>query len=246
MKAAALVRLYGVVQGVGFRFFAQSHAYQLSLTGFARNEDDGSLTVYVEGEREAIARFIDRVIRGPRLSRVTRYEVSWREYTGKYGDFYVERWDQLDGMPAARLSGEGAGRVPLAPGTPSVYLLFFRLGHRCVVRVRGGREFKLEPGSYVYVGSAKGTLRARLIRHFGPKTRYFWNVDYLTGRVRPITVLVLTGHYEEKMVAMRLSRCLGYIEGFGNADDKKSPSHLFFVRAGLGEALDAVSSCLLS
>lgn len=91
MKAAATIRVYGVVQGVGFRFFAQRVASSLSLTGFARNEEDGSVTIHVEGEREDIAKFVDEVNRGPRLARVSRVDVSWKPYAGTYYDFSIER-----------------------------------------------------------------------------------------------------------------------------------------------------------
>ncbi|MGC8601062.1 MAG: acylphosphatase [Thermoprotei archaeon] len=91
MKASAAIRVYGVVQGVGFRFFAQRVASALSLAGYARNEDDGSVAVYVEGDRENIAKFIDEISRGPRFARVSRVEVSWKPYAGTYYDFSIER-----------------------------------------------------------------------------------------------------------------------------------------------------------
>ncbi|HEV51238.1 MAG TPA: hypothetical protein ENO31_01720 [Thermoprotei archaeon] len=96
MKAAATIRVYGVVQGVGFRFFAQRVASTLSLMGFARNEEDGSVTIFVEGEREDIAKFVDEVNRGPRLARVSRVDVSWKPYAGAYHDFSIERIHHYD------------------------------------------------------------------------------------------------------------------------------------------------------
>lgn len=40
----------GQVQGVGFRYRAQYAAQSLGLTGWVRNEDDGSVTLEVQGE----------------------------------------------------------------------------------------------------------------------------------------------------------------------------------------------------
>lgn len=40
------IRIYGRVQGVGFRVSAQKKADELGITGFVRNEPDG--TVYLE------------------------------------------------------------------------------------------------------------------------------------------------------------------------------------------------------
>ena len=51
-------RFSGVVQGVGFRYEAKMLADRLGLTGWARNEDDGTVTVEIEGEADAIGRFL--------------------------------------------------------------------------------------------------------------------------------------------------------------------------------------------
>lgn len=100
MNAAVFIKLQGTVQGVGFRFFAESKAKRLSLNGFARNEEDGSLTIYVEGERESIAKFIDEVSTGPRLARVSNIEVSWKDFSGEYNDFHIERFiDESQVLP---------------------------------------------------------------------------------------------------------------------------------------------------
>jgi len=40
----------GQVQGVGFRYRAQYAAQSLGLTGWARNEEDGSVTLEVQGD----------------------------------------------------------------------------------------------------------------------------------------------------------------------------------------------------
>ena len=43
------IRAYGRVQGVGFRWFVKRLAEANRLTGFARNEWDGSVTVELQG-----------------------------------------------------------------------------------------------------------------------------------------------------------------------------------------------------
>lgn len=49
---------YGTVQGVGFRYTAMHAANMYRLTGYVRNEYDGSVTCEVQGDEEAIDRFI--------------------------------------------------------------------------------------------------------------------------------------------------------------------------------------------
>ena len=55
------VVFYGTVQGVGFRYTAYHLANLLGLTGWARNEDDGSVTCELQGSRDAIQEFMNRI-----------------------------------------------------------------------------------------------------------------------------------------------------------------------------------------
>ena len=48
------IRVEGRVQGVFFRVSTQRQALKLALTGFVRNETDGSVYIEVEGEQEKL------------------------------------------------------------------------------------------------------------------------------------------------------------------------------------------------
>ena len=48
----------GMVQGVGFRYQAKYSAAALGLTGWVRNEYDGSVTLEVQGDEASIDRLI--------------------------------------------------------------------------------------------------------------------------------------------------------------------------------------------
>ncbi len=50
----AVIRLYGIVQGVGMRYFIWREARKLGLNGFVRNLEDGSVEIVVEGDEERI------------------------------------------------------------------------------------------------------------------------------------------------------------------------------------------------
>ena len=54
----------GYVQGVGFRYRAYHTATMYGLTGWVKNEWDGSVTVEVQGQRDAIDMFIQTVKEG--------------------------------------------------------------------------------------------------------------------------------------------------------------------------------------
>ena len=48
------IQFYGRVQGVGFRYHATYKARELELTGWVRNEDDGSVEMEVQGDPDRI------------------------------------------------------------------------------------------------------------------------------------------------------------------------------------------------
>jgi acylphosphatase len=58
------LQFYGSVQGVGFRYTARHAADMYRLTGYVRNEYDGSVTCEVQGDPEAIDAFIEILSRG--------------------------------------------------------------------------------------------------------------------------------------------------------------------------------------
>ena len=61
----------GLVQGVGYRFFARRLAEQLQLTGFAKNLRDGRVEVYAIGSAESLEAFRNGLNRGPEGSMVS-------------------------------------------------------------------------------------------------------------------------------------------------------------------------------
>lgn len=48
----------GNVQNIGFRFEVQSHAKPLGITGYAKNNEDGSVTAQLQGSLEDINKVI--------------------------------------------------------------------------------------------------------------------------------------------------------------------------------------------
>ena len=54
----------GDVQGVGFRWYAKQAASACGVTGWVRNEYDGSVTMELQGSEETIERVLDAIERG--------------------------------------------------------------------------------------------------------------------------------------------------------------------------------------
>jgi acylphosphatase len=72
-------QVFGMVQGVGFRWFVARHARSLGLTGYARNLPNGSVEVVVDGPEEAMPA-LERLLRtGPANAQVDRVERSTEE-----------------------------------------------------------------------------------------------------------------------------------------------------------------------
>ena len=61
----------GIVQGVGFRFFAQREAEKLHVGGYARNLFDGRVEVLAVGSPSQLAAMKSALERGPRFSSVS-------------------------------------------------------------------------------------------------------------------------------------------------------------------------------
>jgi hydrogenase maturation protein HypF len=71
-----IIRIQGIVQGVGFRPFVYNLAVRLGLAGFVQNQT-GSVRIEVEGETAALDRFVAEVSeRPPPLAYIERF--SWQ------------------------------------------------------------------------------------------------------------------------------------------------------------------------
>ena len=70
------LRVYGRVQGVGFRAFVFREARMLGVDGWVRNRMDGSVEALVWGKEAIIDAFLTRLEEGPRWGDVDRIDVT--------------------------------------------------------------------------------------------------------------------------------------------------------------------------
>jgi acylphosphatase len=66
----------GVVQGVGFRWFVLQRARRWKVTGWVRNNRDGSVSLEMQGSRDALQMMRDEIDQGPSWSRVDSVDVT--------------------------------------------------------------------------------------------------------------------------------------------------------------------------
>lgn len=83
--AAYRFTVTGRVQGVGYRYFVLQQARGLGITGFARNEADGSVVVVAEGPEDALESLGQRLREGPSFSAVGSVEREAIESRGDSG-----------------------------------------------------------------------------------------------------------------------------------------------------------------
>ena len=77
MTTRADIKIFGQVQGVFFRHSAKREAERLGLTGWVRNNDDGSVEIRAEGPRDKLEEFIVWCKKGPPAAKVERVEIEW-------------------------------------------------------------------------------------------------------------------------------------------------------------------------
>jgi Uri superfamily endonuclease len=90
----------------------------------------------------------------------------------------------------ARSASAAAAEKGALPDEPQTYQLHIEVGEE--VRVTVGRlgECVFPAGRYIYTGSAKRNLEARLRRHLSRSKRLHWHIDYLLAApgVRVVSV----------------------------------------------------------
>lgn len=77
---ARVIRVHGVVtgmvQGVGYRYFAVNEARRCGVAGWVRNCLDGSVEVEAQGEQSLVNAFVERLGHGPQWGHVDNVETT--------------------------------------------------------------------------------------------------------------------------------------------------------------------------
>ena len=88
-KKAAILTIFGKVQGVGFRFYTHRKANELDISGFVNNQPDGSVYIEAEGISDRLEQFIYWCEDGPSWARVAKVERQDVPVTG-YKEFSIK------------------------------------------------------------------------------------------------------------------------------------------------------------
>ena len=82
------IKVFGSVQGVGFRYLTKNRADNLGLKGFIRNEKDGSVYIEIEGGEGSLEKFVEWCRQGPEFSKVKKIETGGGKPEG-FSDFLI-------------------------------------------------------------------------------------------------------------------------------------------------------------
>jgi Uri superfamily endonuclease len=115
---------------------------------------------------------------------------------------------------------------------PGTYALILKCASNAHVQVGRWGLLDLQPGTYIYVGSAfgPGGVRARVSRHLRTEVRKHWHIDYLREYVTSMEVWISyeAKHLEHEWAWVLFGRPeMTPIQGFG-CSDCQCYSHLFF------------------
>ena len=114
------------------------------------------------------------------------------------------------------------------PSGPGAYALYLRLDAEFPLPVLRLNRTVLEPGTYVYAGSAYGPggIRARVARHLRREKIPHWHIDHLTVRAECVDVLTYPGGSECALVAALLADGAEIpVPGFGSSDCRNCAAH---------------------
>lgn len=81
----------GLVQGVGFRYFAQRSAARHQVRGYVRNLEDGRVEALAQGGEKCVEAFKHDLTAGPSFSKVDEIEEIVLDPDDRFSSFRIER-----------------------------------------------------------------------------------------------------------------------------------------------------------
>ena len=127
--------------------------------------------------------------------------------------------------------------APIDPATlppTGLYQLWIELSRPISIRVGRLGRFRFQPGWYVYTGSAKSNLPARVARHRRRSKTRRWHIDYLLASRHAHIRRAITrpwrvgGECRWHRATARTRGATAPAPGFGSSDCR-CPAHLVFI-----------------
>ena len=90
MRKLLTLKIFGKVQGIGFRYSTARSARKFGIVGFVRNEPEGAVYIEAEGDAEKLKEFLAWCERGPLLAQVKNIESKWSEEVKNFPGFEIQ------------------------------------------------------------------------------------------------------------------------------------------------------------
>ena len=88
MKTMHVV-ISGLVQGVGFRYFAMQKARELGVRGYVRNLYTGEVEVAAQAQEGMLDAYLEALRIGPRSAHVSSIRLVWQDDAEMYDSFDI-------------------------------------------------------------------------------------------------------------------------------------------------------------
>ena len=88
-KTRSHIMISGKVQGVFFRMETKQVADSFNVSGWVKNNRNGSVEAVFEGEKEAVDSVVKWCKTGPPFSSVSRVDITEEDYKGEFRGFDI-------------------------------------------------------------------------------------------------------------------------------------------------------------
>ncbi|MFH1664478.1 MAG: acylphosphatase [archaeon] len=83
------LRVFGRVQGVGFRYSILQASKKFKVKGFVENLESGEVLVEAEGEKKELEKFLEE-IRNFSFTEIKKIEVQWKKSEKEFSEFRIK------------------------------------------------------------------------------------------------------------------------------------------------------------
>ncbi len=88
MNVQLSAELQGHVQGVGFRYSTREIASQFAVTGYVKNNPDGTVSLVAEGEKKELQALL-KAVQDRFASNIGDTNLNWYPASGNYQKFDI-------------------------------------------------------------------------------------------------------------------------------------------------------------
>ncbi|MEO0455107.1 MAG: acylphosphatase [Cyanobacteria bacterium P01_A01_bin.114] len=82
--------VFGIVQGVGFRYHTRLKAIEIGLTGYVRNRPEGTVEIVADGDQTQLQQIIQWAHQGSPAAQVDRVEVVDQLSINRFESFVID------------------------------------------------------------------------------------------------------------------------------------------------------------